>query len=745
MPLPRSPHRWAWLAAAACLLAMAAPWIGILASERRILWCENPQIANLTSILLSHLLAGEIPLWTFFQNAGQPLWPILEAHFPSYDPLVLFLGLPLGALGLGADVIHTLTLGGVSALFLVGVFRLAREEGLETPYALFCVLAVAGGINHGLMRNPYLVLHAHYAPFLILAMRRLHLEPSLRSASWLGIMIVVNLSGANTLYLLAFLAVLAACRLALDRSLPRIPPLALSLLAAGIVAAGSIPFLLTGWHLTRETHLASRAAAPYLWSPPLFHHLELFTWLPQGKDWIGSATAGLLGGVLAVAAGAAALCARVKPAGDPDRQALLKLRFWTIAWVALAFLTFNRGVADLGSRHLSMRNFGFLLPYLAIALSFTAAFSLRWLSLKAPSLLADRRFWLCAAAALLPLTAFYTHFPLSRKLLSVMDPGKRSHLLLQWALLFLQAAGILAGTMGLLHRFRAPLSERPRLLAHLFLLLSAANFACFALGSRFPYGFECLAPNAKRAPVPRELKDVPQFQRRSWEPDLTACGPFINEAPAVFRVPSAVFPVSVDATSYGHPDPLGTHLIHPKRFHALTTAGLPDALLRGILGVDRDAAWLVPKAIAASDPDGALSLLSRAPPGALDAAVVVESAEPGEPVWPSRTGPAPGPVRRTLLSTTALRLEGDAPEAGWVVVSEGFDPSWRAWRNGTPVGILPAHAAVMAVPVEKGPFSIELRYRPWLYLAGWWIRLAIHAMAAVVAVRAAGRWLLRRG
>jgi hypothetical protein len=59
----------------------------------------------------------------------------------------------------------------------------------------------------------------------------------------------------------------------------------------------------------------------------------------------------------------------------------------------------------------------------------------------------------------------------------------------------------------------------------------------------------------------------------------------------------------------------------------------------------------------------------------------------------------------------------EAPQAGWLVLSDTWYPGWQAWVNDKPAKIYPANYLFRAVRVEAGEQRIEFRYRPpsfWL-------------------------------
>jgi uncharacterized membrane protein YfhO len=85
-------------------------------------------------------------------------------------------------------------------------------------------------------------------------------------------------------------------------------------------------------------------------------------------------------------------------------------------------------------------------------------------------------------------------------------------------------------------------------------------------------------------------------------------------------------------------------------------------------------------------------------------------------------------------------LEAEAPEPAVLVLSDTFDPRWRAWDNGQPVPIVRADHAFRAVFLAPGRHRVEFRYRQSSVFVGLGITLA-----TVAALGVAGLMARRRG
>jgi hypothetical protein len=132
------------------------------------------------------------------------------------------------------------------------------------------------------------------------------------------------------------------------------------------------------------------------------------------------------------------------------------------------------------------------------------------------------------------------------------------------------------------------------------------------------------------------------------------------------------------------------------------------------------------------------------PRGLIDALV-----DPGfdllrEVVSPSFERPVPegfsGSARILARRTDALAIEVEASAPAFLVVTEAFDPGWRAEEDGAPRPLFPANGAFRGVEVGAGRHRVEMRYRPQSATLG-----AFVSGAAVLVACAAWEALRRRG
>jgi hypothetical protein len=114
---------------------------------------------------------------------------------------------------------------------------------------------------------------------------------------------------------------------------------------------------------------------------------------------------------------------------------------------------------------------------------------------------------------------------------------------------------------------------------------------------------------------------------------------------------------------------------------------------------------------------------------------VALGAEAGRGVSPpvAEAGRAEIVARRSDRLTVAVT----AAQPAVLVVTESYDPGWRAWVDGAAVPVWRANAIFRGIPVPAGDHRVEMRYRP--PAAAW------GAAASVLGVALAGLLIGRRG
>jgi Bacterial membrane protein YfhO len=140
-------------------------------------------------------------------------------------------------------------------------------------------------------------------------------------------------------------------------------------------------------------------------------------------------------------------------------------------------------------------------------------------------------------------------------------------------------------------------------------------------------------------------------------------------------------------------------------------------------------AWIVHDAIQVA-PGEALPLLASSAVDPRRTAIVEEElppmAQPGDPAADRAFVGERGPDR--------LRLTVQTGAAGLLVLSEIYDPGWRAFVDGRSVPLLVADHILRAVAVPAGTHVVELRYETPALLVGSAISLATIAVLLTSAV-----------
>jgi uncharacterized membrane protein YfhO len=98
-----------------------------------------------------------------------------------------------------------------------------------------------------------------------------------------------------------------------------------------------------------------------------------------------------------------------------------------------------------------------------------------------------------------------------------------------------------------------------------------------------------------------------------------------------------------------------------------------------------------------------------------------------------------GSVRVTDLSSDALEIRADVPQASILLVSDGYSDGWTA----TPLDeddhreyrVLPADYILRGIPLARGHHHLRLEYRPRAFVVGAWVSvvsLVVYAGLAAV-------------
>ncbi|HMM42654.1 MAG TPA: YfhO family protein [Thermomicrobiales bacterium] len=114
-------------------------------------------------------------------------------------------------------------------------------------------------------------------------------------------------------------------------------------------------------------------------------------------------------------------------------------------------------------------------------------------------------------------------------------------------------------------------------------------------------------------------------------------------------------------------------------------------------------AWAVHKTGQAG-PSDALALLGSGPVDPRQVALLESVPPRGEPVRGANS------VHVVGQEPDSLQLQTTTGADGLLMVSNGYDPGWKAWIDGRPAEVAPADHALQAVPLPAGEHTVELRY-----------------------------------
>jgi hypothetical protein len=140
---------------------------------------------------------------------------------------------------------------------------------------------------------------------------------------------------------------------------------------------------------------------------------------------------------------------------------------------------------------------------------------------------------------------------------------------------------------------------------------------------------------------------------------------------------------------------------------------LPDSLPR---------AYFAPRAVAAKNSDEALSRLTSPDFESHQEVIIMREKEP---LLTDRSTVSPDTWSIDLEEVTPnrLRLQVQAPSAGYVVLTDTFYPGWNATVDSQPQPIRQANLSFRAVAVEAGFHTIEFQYSPQTFTFGLWTSL----------------------
>jgi len=116
------------------------------------------------------------------------------------------------------------------------------------------------------------------------------------------------------------------------------------------------------------------------------------------------------------------------------------------------------------------------------------------------------------------------------------------------------------------------------------------------------------------------------------------------------------------------------------------------------------------------NPDEALRLLTKIEPSSV--AIVERDASGRVPEMATNNGPLISSVRISAQAPGYLRLAVSSSTEALVLITETFWPGWQATVNGAPAQIWRTDYLFQGVRISAGTHTIELFYRPRIFIVG---------------------------
>jgi hypothetical protein len=157
-------------------------------------------------------------------------------------------------------------------------------------------------------------------------------------------------------------------------------------------------------------------------------------------------------------------------------------------------------------------------------------------------------------------------------------------------------------------------------------------------------------------------------------------------------------------------------------------------------GPQPSAAWIVHEVDL--QPYGNVLATMKAPSFDPRTMAVTEQANPGiQRLMPGATESA----TVTSYKPESITISTNAASNGLLVVSENYDPDWKAYVDGKRVPTQPVDFAFRGVPLTAGSHTVELRYEPSSLRFGLWLTgLALVAWTGIAVWRLVDRRAPRR-
>lgn len=186
----RSTKELKWLLFASIFYFLCILWThqAILIDRTHIPYGDNYVHYVSYQIFFSHVLNGQLPLWSYHHNGGSALWHLTEIH-SMYDPSAWIVFLVAKLSGWSGFYAYQVLVVVWLTLLSLGVYCLSRQLGTSTGASLLAGQVAASSLLNVIVisqANGHLE-HAVFAPFVALGLMRCYRSPTICGGFVLGV------------------------------------------------------------------------------------------------------------------------------------------------------------------------------------------------------------------------------------------------------------------------------------------------------------------------------------------------------------------------------------------------------------------------------------------------------------------------------------------------------------------------------------------------------------------------------
>jgi hypothetical protein len=675
-------------------------------------------------MVMNYLVNGHLPLWGPELNCGAPLWPDVEVY-PAFDPVSLAVGAVAALAGGSIAQAHLVTMFLWHVAFAAGGLLLFHRLGTSARAACFgfavLLFSSLSGLN---FRQGGYVTVCRWVPLALHSLIAFLEAPGAASSVRLGLLLGMSIAGYHTPHIAVILAfaLLAAAPIARH--------------ARRNLVAQALPGLLIALSIGLPFLVAARYWVGNIAMPRLTHQAG---YRGSVMDVVGPLVGvyadetvislGIVTLLLAVGGVARLVALEIAGRGEPYWPRNAALCFGALVWVF--YLGTQEVIRGINQPFLWIRSFHIQLPFVVLVIAYFAADGLDHLlgvvgeakRLRAPvalalsAILVASVFAEVARPSLLTITMNFppeVHPPFRARPFCTVDYLSFRH----WGFAAIAAAwcaGLLAGV-----------AMRSRSLVAGCLLVAALGDA-YLVNRRYLkiYG----AQDASSAANPwGDWSGAPAFRDRMPAAPPPTRARIYSQGSTYFWKQGPVLHHSYSASTR----PL-VAWFQMRGYHEFQRAIQAGDRFDRLAGVSRPLVSF-PTRLHPVEPGGTLAALGELPVDDLDSTIVV-SRDEVPPDHPREVPAGPQPRWSTIAygpNHATFRIETPAPR--YMLYRDSHTPDWVASIDGRPVALLRANQLFKAVLVPAGAHTVELRYRPWAYIAGFWARLGAYVVGLALLV-----------